>query len=128
MNFSLTNDKLSETFLLNGDALHQNDLYVAELLEQGVKTLIYAGTNDFTCNWVGNEKWTLNMHWSGQDAYRNQPLREWQVDGTIVGKVRAYGNLTFATIYGAGHLVSYLVHLCICKPYTICIRPLMISL
>lgn len=80
-------------------------MYVSELLEHGVRVLIYAGTYDFVCNWVGNERWTLDMEWSGQEAFRNETLKEWSVDGKAAGKFRKHGNLAFATIFGTGHLV-----------------------
>ncbi|KAF9240280.1 serine carboxypeptidase [Melanogaster broomeanus] len=68
---------------------------------------IYIGTYDWICNWVGNERWTFLMPWTGQEAFVSQPLREWEVDGHVAGKVRSAGGLTFATIDGAGHMVPY---------------------
>ena len=70
--------------------------------------LIYVGTYDFICNWVGNEKWTLEMPWSGQKAFTEAPFEEWMVEGSVAGRVRTSGNFTFATVFGAGHLVSAL--------------------
>lgn len=48
---------------------------------------------------------TLDIQWSGQSEYAAQPLREWIVDGTTAGLTRGDGPLTFATIFGAGHMV-----------------------
>lgn len=93
-------------FWAHGDVLHRNELYVAELLQRSIKILIYAGELDFIANWVGNMGWTLDMEWHGQEGFRKEELREWMVDGRPVGKTRSYGGLTFATIRGAGHLVS----------------------
>lgn len=45
------------------------------------------------------------MEWPGQAELNDAPLREWYVDETAAGKTRSSGNFTFATIYGAGHLV-----------------------
>lgn len=104
-NYSGTAWDVNSAFHANGDLLHTNQVYVSELLERGVRVLIYAGTYDFVCNWVGNERWTLDMEWAGQEAFRNETLEEWYVDGKAAGKFRKHGNLAFATIYGAGHLV-----------------------
>ncbi|KDQ22408.1 hypothetical protein PLEOSDRAFT_1087048 [Pleurotus ostreatus PC15] len=52
-------------------------VHVAALLERGVRVLIYAETYD----WAGNERWALDMAWSGQAEFSNQALREWAVDG-----------------------------------------------
>ncbi len=53
------------------------------------------GTHDFICNWVGNERWTLDMPWSGQGIFRNKPLVDWTVDGHVAGKTRSHGGFTF---------------------------------
>ena len=89
----------------SGDPFHQTQHYVAELLERGVRVLIYVGEFDYVCNWIGNERWTLEMPWSGQDGYVAEPLRDWEVDGKVAGRVRTYKNFSFATIKGAGHMV-----------------------
>ncbi|KLO15312.1 alpha/beta-hydrolase [Schizopora paradoxa] len=104
-NFTWSSSSVNSGFWASGDPLYQNSHYVAELLERGVRVLIYAGTNDWIANWVGNERWTLEMWWSGQEGYVSKPLIDWSVEGKVAGKVRSYGNLTFATIYDAGHLV-----------------------
>lgn len=93
-------------FSIAGDTLHQNQLYLAELLHRGVSVIIYAGDTDLICNWLENERWTLKMQWTGHDDYVAQPLRDWYVDGRVAGKVRSSGNFTFARIHGGGHLVS----------------------
>ena len=48
---------------------------------------------------------TLELEWHGREAFAAQELRDWDVDGKAAGKTRSAGLLTFATIYGAGHLV-----------------------
>ncbi|THH05832.1 hypothetical protein EW145_g4513 [Phellinidium pouzarii] len=106
-NFTSVSYAVNGRFWASGDPLHQTQLYVAELLARGVKVLIYAGAYDFICNWVGNERWTLDMEWAGQAGFAGVPLREWLMDGNPAGKTRTNGNLTFATIYGAGHLVPH---------------------
>ncbi|KAI0756370.1 serine carboxypeptidase [Daedaleopsis nitida] len=81
--------------------------YLAALLEHGVRVLIYVGDTDWICNWVGNQRMTLELEWSSQEAFRNEPLREWSVDGKVAGKTRRSGKLSFATIRDAGHLAPY---------------------
>ncbi|KAJ7288105.1 Alpha/Beta hydrolase protein [Mycena rebaudengoi] len=81
--------------------------YVAALLERNVRVLIYAGSYDWVCSWVGNERWTLALEWSGQIAFRAEPLREWTVDGKRAGIMRSAQGFTFATLDAAGHMVPY---------------------
>ncbi|KAI0644057.1 serine carboxypeptidase [Trametes meyenii] len=81
--------------------------YLAALLERGIRILIYVGSDDWVGNWIGNERMTMGLEWSGKDAFRKQALREWEVDGTAAGMTRSGGGLTFATIASAGHLAPY---------------------
>ncbi|KAF9220866.1 serine carboxypeptidase [Gyrodon lividus] len=106
-NFSSCSGTVGLAFTNAQDEYHQTYTHISGLLERGVRALIYVGTYDWICNWVGNERWTLRMPWTGQEAFVSQPLREWEVDGHVAGKTRSAGGLTFATIDGAGHMVPY---------------------
>lgn len=46
------------------------------------------------------------MEWPRKEAFRRIKLRDWEVDGKLAGKTRSHGDSTFATVHGAGHLVS----------------------
>lgn len=85
-------------------------MYVAELLERGVKVLIYVGDLDWICNWVGNERWVRRMAWSGKEGLAKEEMKEWATgDGETIstaGRSMSFGGLTFATVSGAGHMVS----------------------
>ena len=48
----------------------------------------------------------MAMEWTGQSEFVQQPLTEWSVDGRVAGLARSAKGLTFATFYGAGHMVS----------------------
>ncbi|KIJ17963.1 hypothetical protein PAXINDRAFT_167613 [Paxillus involutus ATCC 200175] len=106
-NFSSCSTTVGLAFSNAQDTYHETYTHISALLERGVRALIYVGTYDWICNWVGNERWTLQMPWTGQEAFVGQPLREWEVDGHIAGKTRSAGGLTFATIDEAGHMVPY---------------------
>ena len=47
------------------------------------------------------------MEWSAQEVHRTARVRDWHVDGEVAGWLRSGGGLTFATVYGAGHLVPF---------------------
>ncbi|KAJ7262496.1 serine carboxypeptidase [Mycena rebaudengoi] len=81
--------------------------YVAALLERNVRVLIFAGSYDWVCNWVGNERWTRALQWSGQAEFGADTLREWSVNGRRAGSTRSARGLTFATVDTAGHMVPY---------------------
>ncbi|OCH89475.1 serine carboxypeptidase [Obba rivulosa] len=106
-NFSSCNNDVNAAFHARWDGMFPTQYYIAALLERGVRALIYVGANDWICNWVGNERMTLGLEWTGQAAFVAQPLREWEVNGTAAGLTRSAGPFTFATIFGAGHMVPY---------------------
>lgn len=68
--------------------------------------LIYVGTNDLASNFVGVYRMVQALDWSGGDDFAALKLRNWVVNGHLAGEMKNYGRLTFATIRGAGHLVS----------------------
>lgn len=106
-NWSSCSNRVGTLFALSNDELHPSKDYVAALLEHGIRALIYVGSYDWICNWVGNERWVRALEWSGADEWRKEGLGEWNIPGgeAVAGKVRSSGGLTFATIEGAGHMV-----------------------
>jgi len=106
-NFSSCSTEVGQAFLQNLDEYRPTYNYVAALLERGVKALIYVGTYDWICNFVGNEQWTLALEWGGKEDFGKQGLREWIVNGKRAGMTRSAKGFTFATIEGAGHMVSF---------------------
>ncbi|KAJ7479618.1 Alpha/Beta hydrolase protein, partial [Mycena latifolia] len=94
-------------FIAAGDMRRGATDYVGVLLERGMRVLIYAGTYDVVCKWIGNEAWTLALEWSGQAEFSALPLREWTVEGKHAGMTRAVKGLTFATVDAAGHMLVF---------------------
>jgi cathepsin A (carboxypeptidase C) len=106
-NFSSCSNAVGYAFYETLDEYRNTQYYVAALLERGVRVLIYVGTYDWICNWVGNERWTLAMEWSGQEEFSRQDLKPWGVGkgSPQIGLTRSAKGLTFATVEGAGHMV-----------------------
>ncbi|XP_071708241.1 serine carboxypeptidase-like [Rutidosis leptorrhynchoides] len=76
-----------------------------ELLEEGIKMLIFAGDCDFACNWIGNYRWVRDMKWSGQSNFKASNFIPFQVDGKEAGELKNYDNLSFLKVHEAGHMV-----------------------
>ncbi|KAJ7612594.1 serine carboxypeptidase [Roridomyces roridus] len=112
-NFSSCSPIVGAAFNAHLDGLRPTEDYLGALLERGVRVLIYVGTYDWICNWVGNERWTLALEWSGREAFNKEALRPWAVGGNFTGDkgraglVRSAKGLTFMTIDAAGHMVPY---------------------
>jgi len=105
--FSACSATIGQAFDAAGDGFRSSMDYVGALLARQVRVLIYVGTYDWICNWIGNEAWTLALEWHGKKDFGALPLREWYVDGHEVGKTRSAHGLTFATVDGGGHMVPY---------------------
>mmetsp|Transcript_2469 Transcript_2469/g.6230 ORF Transcript_2469/g.6230 Transcript_2469/m.6230 type:complete len:203 (-) Transcript_2469:69-677(-) len=78
---------------------------IPELLEAGIEVLIYAGDQDYICNWLGNKAWTLALDWSGRQAFNQAEDEPFMVDGKEVGKLRSANGFSFMQVYQAGHMV-----------------------
>ncbi|KEH29968.1 serine carboxypeptidase-like protein [Medicago truncatula] len=87
------------------DWMRNFEVDIPELLEDGIKVLIYAGEFDFICNWLGNSKWVHAMGWSGQKQFAASKTVQFVVDGTQAGLLNSYGPLSFLKVNGAGHMV-----------------------
>jgi carboxypeptidase C (cathepsin A) len=105
-NFTACSDTVGNAFAATLDETHESSAYVGALLERGVRVLVYVGTYDWICNWVGNERWTLTLEWSGKEEFARQELTEWSIDGKVAGRSRSAGGFAFATVNAAGHMVS----------------------
>jgi len=75
------------------------------VLAQNISVLVYSGTNDFICNYLGGSRWLNDMDWPGKDAYQKAAEVDWKVNGAIAGKSKSVPGLTFLQVYDAGHMV-----------------------
>ncbi|EPT00094.1 peptidase S10 serine carboxypeptidase [Fomitopsis schrenkii] len=82
------------------------EAHVAGLLARGVRVLLYAGTLDWQCNWVANRRWVDALAWPRAEEWARGEWREWAVAGRAAGETKTAGALTFATVRGAGHMMS----------------------
>ena len=105
--FSLCSSVVGRNFVSHLDKwAHHTQDYVTALLDRGVRVLIYAGTYDWQCNWIANKLWVDKLEWTGSSAYAKETWRAWYVDGEKAGEIKNVGPLTFATVLGAGHMMS----------------------
>jgi cathepsin A (carboxypeptidase C) len=81
--------------------------YVANLLNDGIRALIYAGDADIVCDWMGNKAWTKALNWTGNFGFNSAPDSLWKPDpiSQPLGESCTYKNFSFLRIFGAGHMV-----------------------
>lgn len=84
---------------------HNYDVVLPEMLAAGVRVMVYAGDQDFICNWVGNKQWVDVLPWHGADRWAAAEEEVWDVDGEEAGTVRAVGPFSFVKVFQAGHMV-----------------------
>lgn len=78
---------------------------VANILNDGIRVLIYAGQADYICNWFGNREWINLLEWDGKIGFNKAGQHDWIVNGNSAGTIQSYQNLNFVSIKDAGHMV-----------------------
>jgi carboxypeptidase C (cathepsin A) len=101
------NHVLNQRFMDQGDPLRDAAPYIGQLLDRGVRVLLYAGQRDVVGNWVGNLATAHGLAWYGAQAFNSAPEQQWEVDGKIAGMKKAHDLLAFVRVDGAGHMAPY---------------------
>ncbi|DBA94519.1 hypothetical protein WJX77_001353 [Trebouxia sp. C0004] len=92
-------------FDMLGDWMKNFDPPIPAMLQAGVRVMIYAGAEDFICNWVGNQRWVDSLPWHGKGQWAATTEQQWMVDGESAGTAKAVGPLSFVKVDAAGHMV-----------------------
>lgn len=111
MSFQSCNLILNKAF--TADFMRNYHELIPPMLAAGIDVLIYAGDQDFICNWLGNEKWTLALNWTHKAEFNAAGTRPFVVrgaevgskDGKEVGELRSFANFHFLRVYKGGHMV-----------------------
>mmetsp|Transcript_64360 Transcript_64360/g.104107 ORF Transcript_64360/g.104107 Transcript_64360/m.104107 type:complete len:489 (-) Transcript_64360:212-1678(-) len=113
VNMKFTECNLIENKAFTLDFMRNFHLLIPPMLEAGLDVLIYAGDQDFICNWLGNKKWVLALEWSGKAEFNAASKQPFLVhgkemgakDGAEVAELRSHKNFHFLRVYQAGHMV-----------------------
>ncbi|PPQ66021.1 hypothetical protein CVT26_010777 [Gymnopilus dilepis] len=114
--FESCNMEVNQAFTLNGDGAHNSAALLPELVNAGVRLLVYAGNADMMCNYLGNGRWVEQLVTDFLPEYTQTDAVPWVTakSGRVAGEVRSAGgggfragNVTFVTVYEAGHMVPY---------------------
>jgi len=111
MRFQSCNLILNKAFTV--DFMRNYHQLIPPMLAAGIEVLVYAGDQDFICNWLGNEKWTLALEWPHKDEFNAAGKKPFVVTGKEVGakagkevgELRSFANFHFLRVYQAGHMV-----------------------
>lgn len=114
--FQSCNMQLNQHFMMQGDSLVNSAELLRPLLGDGIRVLVYAGETDFMCNAIGNHEWVLDFPNPFNEEINNateKPLYFFsnglkpQRAGYVVQAGENAGNLTYAWINNAGHMVPH---------------------
>ncbi|XP_041638558.1 cathepsin A-like [Cheilinus undulatus] len=75
------------------------DVYL-KLLSMGLRALVYNGDTDMACNFLGDQWFVEDL---GLEATTEYQI--WKHDAQVAGFYQRFGNITFLTVKGAGHMV-----------------------
>lgn len=75
------------------------DVYL-KLLSLGLRALVYNGDTDMACNFLGDQWFVEDLGMKPTTKYQS-----WIHDDQIAGFYQQFGNITFLTVKGAGHMV-----------------------
>ncbi|KAH9483643.1 Carboxypeptidase Y-like protein A [Psilocybe cubensis] len=115
-NFESCNMAVNQAFALAGDGAHNSAILLPELINSGIRLLVYAGNADMMCNFIGNERWVEKLETQFTSEFTQaQPVPWITIEtGRSAGTVRSAGgggfgagNVTFVTVHEAGHMVPY---------------------
>ncbi|KDQ62956.1 hypothetical protein JAAARDRAFT_119033 [Jaapia argillacea MUCL 33604] len=109
--YEACNAQVNMAFRLNGDGVKNSALLVRDLVNNGIRVLVYVGNaGEF---FVGEERWMLALDTKFTEEFTSSPALPWVTlsSGNIAGLVRSAGpgagNYTFVNVYEAGHMVPY---------------------
>lgn len=103
--FEACSNKVGREFQKVNDGFIDTRPFVVSLLHSDIRVLIYVGTYDWICNFVGNERVFGSLDWDGLADFRYQQENNKQVWSG--GLWWESGALRYARINGAGHMVPF---------------------
>ncbi|XP_029000461.1 cathepsin A-like [Betta splendens] len=71
-----------------------------KLLSLGLRALVYNGDTDMACNFLGDQWFVEDLGLKATTKYQS-----WRYEDQIAGFFQQFGNITFLTVKGAGHMV-----------------------
>ncbi|PIL27294.1 hypothetical protein GSI_10441 [Ganoderma sinense ZZ0214-1] len=116
LNFESCNMQVNQAFAFQGDGARNRAKLLPELVENGIRVLIYAGDADMACNYLGNERWVEELETKFQPEFKKTVKQPWVTlgKGDLSGWVRSAGgdgftagNITYVQVHAAGHMVPF---------------------
>ncbi|OCH94287.1 alpha/beta-hydrolase [Obba rivulosa] len=88
-------------------ATSNSSITVLPRVLEHIPVLLFAGDQDFICNYVGLENMIQAMSWNGETGLGTVETQSWTVDNTPAGTWVSSRNLTYAKLFNASHMAGY---------------------
>ncbi|KAH8118416.1 KEX1 protein [Phellopilus nigrolimitatus] len=79
---------------------------LSKLIEK-LPVMLFAGDQDFICNYMGIESLIRDMEWSGEKGLGTVETQTWSVDNVPAGTWVESRNLTYVKIFNSSHMVPF---------------------
>jgi carboxypeptidase C (cathepsin A) len=80
---------------------------LSSVLAQGIKVLIYHGQDDLINPITSMGPVFALLNWGGVNDFNNAQKANWYVNNTLVGYAQSAGNLTYTSLFAAGHYADH---------------------
>lgn len=77
------------------------------MVRAGTKVLIWTGDADYVCNWMGTMRVAEACDWPGREVFADKEMGAYTVNGEEKASFKTEENLTYMTVYGAGHQMPW---------------------
>uniref|UniRef100_V9KJ39 Lysosomal protective protein-like protein n=1 Tax=Callorhinchus milii TaxID=7868 RepID=V9KJ39_CALMI len=95
--WELCSDQVAERYVREYQTMES---FYLKLLGGGLRGLVYNGDTDMACNFMGDQWFVQSLN-----LKKTREYQMWIYKKQIAGFYEQFGNLTFLTVKGAGHMV-----------------------
>lgn len=90
-----------------GTATDPSSITVLPRLLERIPVMLFAGDQDFICNYLGQESLIQALTWNGGTGLGEVETQTWTVGNTPAGTWVSSRNLTYVKIFNASHMAGY---------------------
>ncbi|KAK4223800.1 Alpha/Beta hydrolase protein [Podospora fimiseda] len=105
MGFVACLGSINDRFLEEGDQARSFLGELGEVVQAGVRVLLWAGDADWICNWMGNLKVAEGVEFEGREMFLREEVGLFTVGGKVYGEFKGVDGLSWLRVYDSGHMV-----------------------
>ena len=92
---------------LMNDWMKSTAPYIEDLLNGGIKVLIYVGHLDIIVAYPLTEVYVKGLNWTHSEEFSAAEREAWLIDDKVAGYRRKFGGLSHVMVHAASHFVPY---------------------